>query len=192
MSKAKFRANILYGLVILIPIAVIGVILGQILGLVRSFAAFMGLDSGASAGAAILLALVLLVIICYGVGALVRTRLGAWSFERVEQKLLQHVPGYKITSRILKGFADEDMTYPPVLAQVSAPGAAVLGFVVEENENDSVTVFVPSTPAITVGKIYILSRDRVTYLDASTLDLVNCLTEWGTGSKTLIGAANLE
>ena len=138
-----------------------------------------------------MLALLLLIAICYGIGALVRTQIGAWSFERIERLLLQHVPFYKIISNILKGFAEEGMAYPPVLAQLSGPGAAVLGTVIEENDNDTLTVFVPTAPAMTVGSLHVLSRDRVTYLNASTLDLVNCVTEWGIGSGKLIGTTSL-
>ena len=106
----------------------------------------------------------LMIAICYAIGALVRTRIGALSFERIEKRLLQHVPFYKIISNILKGFADADMAYPPVLAQLSAPGAAVMGVVVEENPNDTLTVFVPTAPAMTVGNLHILSRDRSGHL----------------------------
>jgi len=35
----------------------------------------------------------------------------------------------------------------------------------EENDNGSMTVFVPSSPAITVGTVYIVKRSRVTILE---------------------------
>lgn len=191
MKNSSFRANVLYGLVVIVPVAVVGLILFQLLDFVRVFAEFIGLDSEAGAVGAIVVALLLLLGICYGIGMLVRTRIGAWSFERVEQKLLQHVPGYKITSNILKGFAGTEKAYPPVLARLSAPGVAVLGLVVEENDNDTLTVFVPTAPAMTVGSLHIVSCDRITYLEADMLDLVNCVTEWGTGSKKLLGATQI-
>ena len=191
MKNSSFRANVLYGLVVIIPVAVVGLILFQLLAFVRDFAGLIGLDSEIGAVGAILVALLLLLGICYGIGMLVRTRIGAWSFERIEQKILQHVPGYKITSNILKGFAGTEKAYPPVLAKLSGPGVAVLGLVVEENDNETLTVFVPTAPAMTVGSLHIVSRDRVTYLEADMLDLVNCVTEWGTGSKKLLGSTQI-
>ena len=191
MKSSRFRTNIMYGLLVIIPLAIIGFILMQFLTIAKSFAKILGLDSDTSLGVAMMLALLLLIAICYGIGALVRTQIGAWSFERIERLLLQHVPFYKIISNILKGFAEEGMAYPPVLAQLSGPGAAVLGTVIEENDNDTLTVFVPTAPAMTVGSLHVLSRDRVTYLNASTLDLVNCVTEWGIGSGKLIGTTSL-
>ena len=187
MKHSSFRTNILYGLVVIVPMIVVGLILFQFLEIVKTFAEFIGLDSRTGAGVAIVVALFLLLGICYGIGMLVRTRIGAWSFERVEKKLLQHVPGYRITSNILKGFAGTQKSNPPVLARLSAPGVAVFGLVIEENDNDTLTVFVPTAPAMTVGNLHIVSRDRVTYLEADMLDLVNCVTEWGTGSKKLLG-----
>lgn len=187
MKHSSFRTNVLYGLVVLIPVAVVGLILFQLLAFLRKFAEFVGIESQVSAGAAVLAALVLLLIICYAIGVVVRTRIGAWSFERVERKILQHLPGYKITSSILKGFASTEKSYPPVLAQLYSEGAEVMGLVVEENDNGTLTVFVPTAPVMTVGQLHILSRDRVTYLDGTMIDMVNCVTEWGTGSSKLIG-----
>ena len=192
MKKSNFKRNFMYGLVVIIPLGIIGLIVMQLLAFAKSFEALVGMDTGDNVWARTLLALLLLIAICYAIGALVRTRIGSLSFERIERKLLQHVPFYKIISNILKGFAEADMAYPPVLAQLSAPGAAVLGVVVEENANNTLTVFVPTSPAMTIGNLHILSRDRVTYLDASTLDLVNCVTEWGIGSGKLIGTAGIE
>ena len=71
---------------------------------------------------------------------LVRTRIGAWSFERIENKVLKQIPGYQIISRALKGFADEETAYPKALVYLLGSEAAVLGFVMEENDNGSVTV----------------------------------------------------
>ncbi len=57
----------------------------------------------------------------------------------------------------------------------------------DENDNDTLTVFVPSVPAITLGALHIVERNRVTLLDASHLQIVNCITEWGVGSSRFIG-----
>ncbi|MEJ2177392.1 MAG: hypothetical protein P8Y12_05470 [Gammaproteobacteria bacterium] len=135
MKHSVIRANILYGLVTIVPLAIIGLILVELLKNVRILAAFLDLDYMFGAGAAMVSAFVLLVAICYGTGAFVRTRIGSWTFGRVEQKFLQHVPGYGITSNTLNDHADHDLAYQPVLAQLSAPGAAIMGLFVEEKDS---------------------------------------------------------
>jgi len=192
LKKSGFKVNFLYGALVIIPLAVVVFLLVQLLKVVRMVAEMLGLDTSAGAGLAMVLALLVLVVICYGVGAVVRTRIGAWSFGRLEIKLLKHVPGYKIISKIIKGFAGNEMAYPPVLAQLSVSGVGVFAMVIEENDNNTVTVFVPNTPTFTLGNLHILDRERVTYLDATTLDMVNCITEWGTGSKNLLGTTKLK
>jgi uncharacterized membrane protein len=57
----------------------------------------------------------------------------------------------------------------------------------EENDNGSVTVFVPSTPTITIGSIYIVDSSRVTPIEASMIDVVTCISQWGIGSRKIIG-----
>ena len=57
----------------------------------------------------------------------------------------------------------------------------------EENQNGVLTVFLPSAPALTVGSLHVVERDRVTFLDASTVDVANCISQWGIGSQKVLG-----
>lgn len=123
---------------------------------------------------------------------LVRTGFGTWSFERLENKVLKQIPGYQIISRALKGFAAEETAYPKALVHLLGSEAAVLGFVMEENDNGSVTVFVPSSPVITVGTVYIVNRSRVTILEASTMEIADCISQWGIGSRKILSKQHLE
>lgn len=108
------------------------------------------------------------------------------TFEQFEGKLLQQIPGYEIVSNVAKRFANKESTYPAALVQLHESGAAVFAFVMEENENDLLTVFVPFTPAITVGTVYVVNRKYVTLLDASASDISNCVSQWGIGTKDVL------
>lgn len=46
------------------------------------------------------------------------------------------------------------------MIQLHDAGTAAVGFVMEENGNDTVTVFVPSTPAFTMGQVYLVTREQ--------------------------------
>lgn len=61
------------------------------------------------------------------------------------------------------------------------------GIAMEENDNGTVTLFVPSVPAITAGGLHIVEQNRVTLLDVSHLDVVKCITEWRMGSNRIVG-----
>ncbi len=139
------------------------------------------------AGLAVVSAVVVLLLVCLLLGAMVRTRLGSWSFEKIERMILQRVPGYELIGNILKGFATDKDAYPAVMVQLHGPGTAVFGLVMEEHGNGALTVFLPSAPALTVGNLCVVDRDRVTFLDASTADVANCISQWGTGAAKVIG-----
>ena len=188
MSKklALFKTNIIYGVLVIVPLAVIFLFLSKIVEILEKIAKPLGLKSYFSASLAVIIGFLLLLTVCFVIGALVRTGIGAWSFERLEEKLLKQIPGYQIISRALKGFAAEEAAYPKALIRLLGSEAAVFGFIMEENDSGSVTVFVPSSPAITVGSVYIVDRSRVTMLEASTIEIADCLSQWGIGSRKIL------
>jgi len=61
----------------------------------------------------------------------------------------------------------------------------------EENDNDIITVFVPSVPAITIDVLHMVERNLVTLLNASHLDIANCITEWRISSNKVVGKVEL-
>lgn len=191
-SMSNVKTNLIYGLIVIVPVAVIIVVIAKLVEVLELVAKSMGFESSFGTGAALLLALIFLVFVCYGAGYLVQTQVGAWTFERFEKTVLLQVPGYRIIGGILKGFAEDKVeSYQPALVQLGPPGTAVLGFIMDENDNDTMTLFVPTVPALTVGGLHIVERSRATLLEASHLDIVNCITEWGTGSNKVIGKSRL-
>jgi len=188
-SKNWFRTNLGYGLVVIVPLAVLLLLLAKVVELLQKAAAAMELESALGASVAIVLAIALVLLACVGVGAIVRTRLGTLSFQKVEQLLLQHLPGYELLGNILKGFAKDQSAYPAVMLQLHGPGTAVFGLVMEEQDNGVLVVFVPSAPALTVGSVHVVERDRVTFLETNPVEMVNCISQWGVGADKALGGA---
>ena len=186
-TNSVFRTNVIYGLLVLIPSAIIVLLLAKIVEILETIAKPLNLQSATSVVGAIILALLLVVLLCFAVGAFVRTKLGSWSLERFEGTILKQIPGYEIISNALKGFAEKRTAYRAALVRLYGPGTGVLGFVMEENDNRSVTVFVPSVPTLTVGSLHVVDRERVTMLEAGSIDVTNCISQWGIGSQKIIG-----
>lgn len=184
--KFQFKTNVIYGLLVLVPSAVIFLLLTKIIEILEKGAAAFNLQSTAGFIAAVILALLLLFLLCFLVGALVRTRIGTLSLERLEQRILRQIPGYEIISNVLKGFAEKKSAYPAAIIQLYGEGTGVFGFIMEENDNGSFTVFVPSAPALTVGSLHVVDRSRVTFLEAGAMDVTNCISQWGVGSKKIL------
>ena len=186
-SKSWFKTNLVYGLVVIVPLAVLILLLAKVVELLQVVGEAMELESALGTGVAIALAFLLVLLVCLGTGAIVRTRIGSWSFKKFESAVLQRIPGYELLGNVLKGFAKDKDAYPAVMVHLHGPGSGMLGLVMEEHENGVLTVFLPSAPAVTMGSLHIVARDRVTFLDASTVDLANCVSQWGVGSGKVLG-----
>lgn len=185
-QQSALKTNVIYGLIVVVPLAVLALLLIQLVDLLEELGEPLGLESSLSTGVAVIMVLVLLLLVCFVVGALVRTRLGSWSFARLERIILKQIPGYEVIGSILKGFAEKERSHSAVLVQLFGPGTAVFGFVMEEHGNDRLTVFVPSAPAVTMGSVHVVERDRVTLLDASAVDVTSCLSQWGIGAHRVL------
>ena len=190
-NKSVFRANVIYGVLVLVPLAVIVLLLAKIVEVLDSIAEPLNLQSTTSVVGAVILALLLVLLVCFIVGAFVRTRLGSWSFDRFERSVLKQIPGYEIISNALKGFAEKRAAYRAALVRLYGPGTGVLGFGMEENDNGSVTVYIPAVPTLTVGGLHVVDRERVTMLEAGSIDVTNCISQWGIGSRKILGSTPL-
>ncbi len=181
--------TVIYGLIVIVPIGIVFLLLVKLTEILEKLAAPLGLETSLGTAIALLIAVVVavLVVLLIGwiVGAIMQRLL---SYQRFESALLNQIPGYQIVANIAKGFVAGETSYPAVLVQLHGPGIGVLGFIMEEHDNDRVTVYVPSVPVPTVGNIYVVDRDRLTLLDAGGADVADCISQWGIGSGKVVGA----
>jgi len=186
------KTNITYGLIVLIPVAIIVLLLAKIVEVLETIGKPLGLHSLTGTAIAIALGILLLLALCFVVGASVRSRRTGISFERIEAMLLSKVPGYEVLGSVLKGFADDQRSFPPVLINLYGPSAAVFGMIMEENEDGTLTVFVPASPALTVGVVHVVAPDLVTRLEASVADVTGCVSQWGIGSRKVLSESGAD
>jgi uncharacterized membrane protein len=133
-----------------------------------------------------LLALLLVLVLCFALGAIVRTPIGRRARVRVEETFFGNLPGYdtiRSLSRRLAGQGDES-EWKPAFAEVE--DALVPAFIVEEHADGRLTVFVPSIPTPFAGAVYILEPRRVHRVDVPFSHAVRCISRWGSGSKDLM------
>jgi len=135
-----------------------------------------------------LVSLLLVLVVCFIVGAAVRTRAGQIVRERVEKAFFERLPGYSLLRSLTQRLAnDGDATaWKPAL--VDLEDALVPAFIIEELADGRLTVFVPSVPTPLAGAVYILSRERVHALDIPFTQAIRSVSRWGSGSKDLVAA----
>lgn len=125
--------------------------------------------------------------VCYFTGLIVQTRLGEVIRVWFESTLLEKLPGYTIVRGIVLQYLGEDdvVKFRPVLVDLHGTGARSIGFEVEDFDEDSVVVFLPTVPTITLGNIEIVPRDRVEVLPASMHVALESLARFGSESSKL-------
>ena len=133
-------------------------------------------------------ALCLLVLICFGVGLVVRTELGKRVGDWLEHHLLGRLPGFSIIRGMIGQFAGEkdEESFQPALVEIEE--ALVPAFIIEKHADGQFTVFVSSSPTPMAGAIYILQPERVHPVDVPLRKAMVCVTKWGAGAAEMRAA----
>ena len=138
------------------------------------------------------LSLLLVIILCFLIGAAVRTPAGRAIRERIEKSLFERIPGYALLRSLTQRIAgkDEERAWKPALVEIEE--ALVPAFIIEELDDGRFTVFVPSVPTPFAGAVYILAAERVHPLDVPFTEALKSISRWGSGSKELVAAMKPE
>ena len=186
--RSFLLSTLVSGLIIVVPVYLAVLLLlkamGSVMGLVRPFARLFP----EWLPAANVLALLLLLIVCFLVGAAVRTGAGRAARERLEKSLFSRIPGYALLRSLTQQLAGygEEKVWKPALVEIE--DALVPGFIIEELDDGRMTVFVPSVPTPLAGAVYVVDRRRVHVLDVPFTQAVSAISRWGAGSSELVAA----
>ncbi len=139
----------------------------------------------------VLLAAILLAVLCFVCGLFMRSALIRAEGVRFERMLLWRFPGYRAIKGMARGMAGsaDAGDFKPVML-VSSQGFREFAYLIEDNENDNVTVMIPSSPSAISGTVRIVSRDRIEPLNASLAEVASVLGQFGVGAQDLLAKAN--
>jgi uncharacterized membrane protein len=135
-----------------------------------------------------LFSLLLVVLICFVVGAAVRTRRGRAIRNRMDVVFFERLPGYGVLRSLTQRLAGDgdEAAWKPALAEIEE--ALAPAFVIEEHDDGRFTVFVPSIPTPFAGAVYVLDPERVHVLDVPFTQAIQSVSRWGSGAKNLVAA----
>lgn len=188
------KTTLLGGLVVITPIVLTVLILIQavdlVLDVLRPVVDLLPEKTIGGVAVATLIALGLVIGACFLAGLMLRSERGTTLSEWLEKKVLSIIPGYNMFRNVVRRIANVQDTADLMPAVISTtPGTQVLAFIIEEHEDGDCTVFVPSSPALTIGAIQYVAKEKVRKLDAPIQQVANCIMEWGAGSKPLFRPA---
>ena len=135
-----------------------------------------------------ILVIAIIVLTCFVIGFLIRTRFGKFIFQGIETAILKSAPGYNlIKETILQILGRDKAPFAGVaLAQVFCNDTLVTSFITDEHEDGSFTVFVPTGPNPTSGQIFHLDKKYVHKIDVSVEDAMRSIISCGAGSSDLM------
>ena len=177
------------GLLVIVPIAIILFVLAQLAyGLYSVSETIVGklrIETGDALVIAGITALSL-VGLCFLMGLLVQTRLGAWLRRWFNRNVGRRIPMFNAISSLTRRFAGVDgHQFAPVEVDLYGSDASLLGFLIETLPDGRCVVFIPSAPVATVGNVYIVGSEKVTPVDGSVADTLTAVTQWGVDTKDL-------
>lgn len=119
------------------------------------------------------------------IGLIVRTRLYRF-MSRAEDRYLHKIPGYKLAKETVQQFFGKNRSFftEVVLVDIFSSGALMTGFITDD-QDEIITVFVPTGPNPTSGNIYHLNKDRVIKTGASVDNGMKSIISCGAGSAEL-------
>ena len=188
-TLAEFtKTTLIGGVLIILPIYVAVLLLAKAVNGLMALLAPVTAQIPAGVQFRQIIAILVLIAICFVVGLVVRTGPGLRAKNAVERAVLEKLPGYTFLRGLAKRLTgrSEEHTLEPALVEIE--DALVPAFIVEELEDGSYTVLVPSAPTPMAGSIYILPRDRVHPVDVPFTKAIGVFTKWGTGAGEFVRA----
>lgn len=135
------------------------------------------------------LAFIGVITVCFVLGLVVKTRLGAAVLRGFEHRILKEAPGYsffKETVRQLLGQKDRSFS-KVVLVRMFNSSALSIGFITNEDIKSGLySVFVPSGLNPTSGHLLHVLRDDLVFLDVSVETAMRTIIGCGTGASALL------
>jgi len=182
------KTTLIGGLLILVPAYLAVLLLAKALaGMVGLLAPIVALLPGGE-GSRQITAIVLVVLLCFVLGVVARTRLGGRALDAFERRVLERMPGFALLRAVVRRISgsSEDAQFQPVLVEIEE--ALTPAFIVEELDGDPFVVLVPSVPTPAAGSLYILPRERVHWVDVPMTEALAVITRWGAGTGKLVKA----
>ena len=193
MKKIKnfFKTTIIGGIGVVLPIFLTYVVfkwlLNSLIGILQPLTKVIGTKASLQTTVAMILAVIVIVIFCFFLGLLIKTRLGTFLFSILEKRILKVAPGYKLFKETTKQFlsAEKKPFSKVAIVKIFSNDTQCTAFVTDEHTDGTYTVFVPSALNPTTGLICHLKKEFVTIVDISAEEALRTIIGCGTGSEKL-------
>lgn len=191
------------GFMVILPMAIFILLLDWLLGLVslfiRPLSDWLVAQTAFTNLVADVIGVLLLLISFFLIGLFIKTSVGEWIHDQIDEWLSKLAPGYKtireVVSQLLGGKGNTSLLRGEVCRAYimgRAAGVSVTAIVTAKHNNGDVTVYVPTAPIPTSGFVYHLAADCVDLLPhVSVEEAMRTVIACGSGSQ-IISAADMK
>lgn len=133
-----------------------------------------------------------IVGLCFLLGLAVRTGVGRFVHEKLEDKLARFAPGYKLVKEtVLQLIGRKKSPFSQVaLVRLYDSNTLATAFVTDEHPDGHFTVFVPTGPNPTSGQIFHLASEHVRLVDIGVEEAMRSIISCGAGSSAFFESAS--
>ncbi len=194
--RSFIALTVLGGLTVVLPIAILLMLFQWLFELItdviQPFSELLSHRADVRDLAADLLVLLIILSLCFSIGLLVKTRVGAWFHRMVDRLLARFAPGYStirdLVVQLLGGSGETSLLSGQVaLVKLFPDSELKVTAIVTSEHCAGYTVFVPTAPVPTSGMVYHVTRDAVTLLpDVTVEQAMKTVIACGSGSQSLL------
>lgn len=188
------RTSLLGGVSVILPIALCAFLLKwlfkMVTGIIRPLTLLVIAKSNIQALFADIVVIVIILLACFIVGIIVKTKMGKFIQDSLEDHILKFAPGYSIIKETVMQFLGKKKVpfSSVVLVQAYDNETLMTGFITDEHPDGRCSVFVPTGPNPTTGFIFHLKRESVHPVNVSVEEAIRSVISCGAGSGKLIKA----
>ena len=130
----------------------------------------------------------IILVICFLVGTIVRTKVGQYIQGNLENRILQIAPGYPtIKSVVMQFIGKKKSPFSSVaLVRPFENDTLMTAFITDTQGKNRSTVFVPTGPNPTTGFIFHLQKQYVHPIDISVEEAIRSVISCGAGSANFL------
>lgn len=182
------KTTLIGGALVILPLAVIVLLVVQVLRTAHKVLGPIAAHISDSSVFADLAAALLVILVCFLAGLGLRTASGRRLGGFLERRLYERVPGYNLLKAVGGSTLGHEAERKIQPAFIELRDALVPALVMDRHPDGRTTVFVPSSPAPTVGSLYVVAAGKVHPIDVPIAKFMGCISGWGAGTKDLLSA----
>lgn len=199
-SKLKnfLRTTLIGGLAAILPLGLIIIIFRWIILLIERYLEplvnLFETDSRISTIIVYVISVVAIVTAFFFFGLFIKTRFGNLLLNHFEETYFMKIPGYKTAREIVQQFFGGNRSFfsEVVLVDIFGTGVLMTGFITDyQEQNNYITVFVPTGPNPTSGNIYHIPKERLKRSNIAVDSAVKTIISCGAGSSAVFDASDI-